>query len=445
MTGGGFSARFQTGNDSLVSITKPKLKSGCGGIDAFWGGMSFMNPDYLIKKFQNMIQNAPAVAFQMALKSLSDQLSTTISGFEGITNQLNNLSLDDCAASKAMVATIASPFAGTEKAKELDKVGKDFLQSSGVTDLYDNAGKNLKMMVTNQKPVQKGIMEAQGINSSNPLDNPLLAGCPDEIKNLITSSQDTMLGYYGQKMGLDASFTDLMRGLVGDLETVYDGAELSLVPITACVQTPDYEKFLDGNVKMRDADGNCTVIADSKKGLRSTIKTEVNSLLAKMKAGKTGTALTAADIAFIESSPIPIYGALKVAVMTGQEAALVDQMAEILSRTYAQRILTDLYSLTQLIIEKASAEIDANFFDEGTDSAPCHFPEGKGLAAKAQEISDKLKAMNVTALNEYKNSMDDYTRSIQFIERLETISKAAQRQIAEDLGPAVARRVTRRG
>jgi conjugative transfer pilus assembly protein TraH len=44
-TGGGFSARWNLQNDYLWSVTAPKLKTGCGGIDAFMGGFSFLSRD----------------------------------------------------------------------------------------------------------------------------------------------------------------------------------------------------------------------------------------------------------------------------------------------------------------------------------------------------------------------------------------------------------------
>ena len=45
-TGGSFSARWANNDDRLVTATLPRLKSGCGGIDMFLGGFSFLNVDY---------------------------------------------------------------------------------------------------------------------------------------------------------------------------------------------------------------------------------------------------------------------------------------------------------------------------------------------------------------------------------------------------------------
>jgi hypothetical protein len=40
LTAGGMSGRVDVHNDYLMSLTLPKIKAGCGGIDMFLGGMS---------------------------------------------------------------------------------------------------------------------------------------------------------------------------------------------------------------------------------------------------------------------------------------------------------------------------------------------------------------------------------------------------------------------
>jgi conjugative transfer pilus assembly protein TraH len=40
---GGFQARINNTNDYLVTASLPKLKSGCGGVDLFMGGISFLD------------------------------------------------------------------------------------------------------------------------------------------------------------------------------------------------------------------------------------------------------------------------------------------------------------------------------------------------------------------------------------------------------------------
>ena len=77
-TGGSFSARWPQTRDYLMSFEPPRLKFGCGGIDAFMGGFSFMNFEYLVQKLQRILQAAPAAAFDLALKNLCEPCSNVI-------------------------------------------------------------------------------------------------------------------------------------------------------------------------------------------------------------------------------------------------------------------------------------------------------------------------------------------------------------------------------
>src|SRR3546814_10637619 len=52
LTAVGMSGRVDVHNDYLMSLSLPKVKAGCGGIDMFLGGMSFLDPDYLVQKLE---------------------------------------------------------------------------------------------------------------------------------------------------------------------------------------------------------------------------------------------------------------------------------------------------------------------------------------------------------------------------------------------------------
>ena len=62
-----------------------------------------MDADYLVKKFENMIQAAPAIIFDMALTTMSAQVASSMKQITKIVDGLNNLQLDDCALSKRFV------------------------------------------------------------------------------------------------------------------------------------------------------------------------------------------------------------------------------------------------------------------------------------------------------------------------------------------------------
>lgn len=102
-TGGGFSLRTQTSREPLLNIQAPRISAGCGGIDVFWGAFSYLNPEYLIQAFQNIMSAAPAYAFKLALQQLCDPCDDVMSALQQMAQAINNIALDECGSAQALV------------------------------------------------------------------------------------------------------------------------------------------------------------------------------------------------------------------------------------------------------------------------------------------------------------------------------------------------------
>lgn len=102
-TGGGFSLRSQTSREPLLNIQAPRVSAGCGGIDVFWGAFSYLQPEYLIQAFQNIMSAAPAYAFKLALQQLCDPCDDVMSALQQMAQAINNIALDECGSAQALV------------------------------------------------------------------------------------------------------------------------------------------------------------------------------------------------------------------------------------------------------------------------------------------------------------------------------------------------------
>ena len=139
-SGGSFNARWPSSVSYPVTIETPRIKSGCGGIDVFMGGFSFMNTDYLVNKLQGILSGAASVAFDLGLKTLCEQCSNTIKNFEAISDKLNSMQLDECSAAKELVGVVMDEngFHSSEVMKE--KLGTSIKKnklSQGVSEMWD--------------------------------------------------------------------------------------------------------------------------------------------------------------------------------------------------------------------------------------------------------------------------------------------------------------------
>jgi hypothetical protein len=131
--GGGFSMRFENRNKKLFGITAPRVSIGCGGIDAFWGGFSFLDPEYLIQMMRNILQAAPAFAFKLALQALCEPCAAALQELMAIAEALNALAVDECGISNAIAgagaAAISNIFGFGAEQGEKKGSGPDWLES----------------------------------------------------------------------------------------------------------------------------------------------------------------------------------------------------------------------------------------------------------------------------------------------------------------------------
>lgn len=99
--GGGLQMRAPTVNLSPISVSPPRVKAGCGGIDLTFGSLSYLDTDQLVAMLEGMMSNAPGVMFDLALKTICPACSEVLKSLANMANQINSGSLDSCAATKA--------------------------------------------------------------------------------------------------------------------------------------------------------------------------------------------------------------------------------------------------------------------------------------------------------------------------------------------------------
>jgi hypothetical protein len=117
---GGVSYKTHLSKQSFVGVTMPRMQVGCGGIEMFWGGLNYMQPEYLVQAFQNIMSAAPAFAFDIALKVLCEQCYEIKSTLESIANLVNQMAMDECGAARALANA-----AGNYVTNKLQEMGYD--------------------------------------------------------------------------------------------------------------------------------------------------------------------------------------------------------------------------------------------------------------------------------------------------------------------------------
>lgn len=103
VSAGSFNARVPIRNYTPVSVQMPSIRAGCGGIDLFLGGFSFINADQFINMLKNIGSNAVGYAFQLALATISPTINGTLSDLKSHIDKINSMNVNTCQAGMEIV------------------------------------------------------------------------------------------------------------------------------------------------------------------------------------------------------------------------------------------------------------------------------------------------------------------------------------------------------
>ena len=102
-SGGNIWTRFPQRSVNPVNLQLPSIKAGCGGIDVFSGSFSFINTDEIVAMLKATANNALGFAFQLAIKSISPQIASTIEEMAQKAQQMNQFNMNSCETAQNLV------------------------------------------------------------------------------------------------------------------------------------------------------------------------------------------------------------------------------------------------------------------------------------------------------------------------------------------------------
>jgi len=387
---GGFSKRIRQTRDYLVSINPPKIKAGCGGIDAVWGGVSFANAEYLVEKFERLISNAPAVAFSLAMKTLSEQLNDVMDNIDKAINSLNSIQLDDCAMTTAV---LTRPATAWNDAK--DKAGKVFENMMSV-------GSSIGDLYTEQKETV--------INSSNPAAHSQASLAQEATENGAEAADILTDGSVLNKMKIKTGLSDdavrLARGFVGDVILSISGEIPKAQPIAPCPDNKGFQSIVNGDAKKRGGSisSACEDIGDTYDDMRDAAKTAIDNIVAAMKNKDTGNVVAGSnEEKIIMNSSMPILPFLKHSIELGIDEQNSVVVAEYAAEMLAFSMLDNLFRETHAAIENYRAVVE----NAGDFSVQQNVLDGLGVLDRRvrRHITENFNEITARSQMFYNNMM----------------------------------------
>lgn len=446
LSGGSFSARWPVSqNNNLISVTPPKLSAGCGGIDFYGGSLSFLSTQNLVKKLQNVLQNSAGVAFQMALDTLCSKCVTLMNSMEDISNKLNQMSMDDCKAAKGVVLGVRS---ASEDIAEGYKEGELSTGiEEGLSDSYKSIKDNIPAVaaasdMNNWMNTQKGQPQNQIAS---------LSGCPADIAVLFPSDSNSypvsVLGVLGNQMGIPTDYTDLLRGLVGDLQisnVVTDGGPgMSYIPACSNNADIDVDDLMAGDAESQNAapssfiPGHCYKNTSANASMQTYVQGKMQSV---SDALANNTSLSSQDVSFITQMPVPMLYGLRMAIATGQQGSLMPSLAAVGAAGMSMKAVKDLLARYEEIL----AIVNGVSHNMGNPSGQCKLSIfQKSTSEETQKMRDKINSTYALLVGSYQSKMTEFTTSFALNNQLEHLNDQLKAQVAKTFGHSVAQRAMR--
>ncbi|MBS0351488.1 MAG: conjugal transfer protein TraH, partial [Proteobacteria bacterium] len=105
-SGGSLFARDSVRDVQIAQVQLPSFRSGCGGIDLFTGGFSFINSQQLVNLMNNIINNSLGYAFNLAIESVTPEIANVMKYINTLANTINNANINSCETAAGLLGTV---------------------------------------------------------------------------------------------------------------------------------------------------------------------------------------------------------------------------------------------------------------------------------------------------------------------------------------------------
>ncbi|NEX91204.1 conjugal transfer protein TraH [Caulobacter sp. 17J65-9] len=323
-TMGSLSYRAPQENTQIATVQLPSMRAGCGGIDIFSGGFSFINTDQLIANLKAIASNAEGYVFLLAMKMLSPMIANQMETLQDWVQKVNAMNINSCEAAQQLV--------------------------DGAWQKIDAGSKHLCQALANEDGTYSDPIAARHGCSKNTASNLTNQSSDPNAKAVIPIN--TNLAWEAVKknpfLQSEADLGELMMTLTGTViyqcPTGNDGScRVTIMPAAARDQGL-INKFIDGGTisahRCNDTTSCLAPVAFNKAiniSVNSSFKKKVGDMLSNI-AGKIAARqpLTPAEQNFLGMTSLPV--AKMLAVHVAHEKAL----APIAVAQYSEIVALDL-------------------------------------------------------------------------------------------------------
>jgi len=366
-------------NDYLFTMSPPRVQAGCGGIDLFAGGISFLDPEYLVEKFENILQAAPALAFSMALKAHCETCEDVMNKLEATSSFLNSIQVNDC----RMANQVAKLVTG-DNPEFFENVLEEATGSRSLEDAVEK----------HYHGAQQSIRDNDGavpVDLKDEIDN-----CPAGVKEFIKTGH--IIQHAADKVGM-TNVASLVRGYIGDVSIDWSGNAPSFVDVDPCPGNDRFSSydFLMGEAQGRDNFGICSSATGVNvlEMVRDTMGDIGDGIRAKRE-------LTEDEINFINQSALPVYEIVRTGLVSGNLDQAISAYEYPIASSLAFRIFDDLLMNVDFILVKSINVTSVQGVNSSSTGPDCNMDLVAPAKAKLERLKQRLQEARESAFHAYR-------------------------------------------
>jgi len=380
MTLGSLKVKTKYKKINLFTVQAPYVKAGCGGIDIFYGGFSFVNKDELKQMLQAIAQNAAGYMFQIAFESMCPTCNAIMKDLADMANEARNFLGDSCNAAKYLInksgakdavqSSLSEYCIGSKsKSGSDDMVGlrgkcysnyngemRNYLQGikTSFTNAYNTLESNFSSTISVNGTQADNLSDSKNIiRPGNLIYDKLLESFPGssnkDLRNLILSTIGFPYAIYNNDSFESIEYQPPTLSYKG---FIYGKDFVEKIEIINCVDSLCYPDSTNSHMQYQD-------ITNSYIPFKDKIENALLSIYDKISNVNTND-LTQAEKSLIASiGSVPVYTNL-VDIATVKNDSFAHIYIKRVSGTVANEIAYNYFMSIRKIMNEISTKLDIN-------------------------------------------------------------------------------------
>lgn len=312
-TGGSIFARNAVRDLQIAQIDLPSYRSGCGGIDLFAGGFSFINADQLVAMFKNILNNAKGYAFTLAMEAATPQIANVMKYLQDMANRINSMNVNSCETAAGLVGALW-PRTQSAQRRVCEDIGtaspKGFFDDYAAAKQGCGSGGEFNSTINKASSGQKNMVLQEGNIAWIAIQQNGFLQSDPELAELF--------------MSLSGSIIIHKNGNGDDATNVF-----SLIPSLAANEQLLKALLHGGQATIYRCDESTKCLSphttpitiDESRSLNAQVKAILQDIAQKIH---DDTALTKTEIGLLQSTRLPVYKMLNVQAAFYQDPNILD-------------------------------------------------------------------------------------------------------------------------